>query len=147
MSRRKRIGRLIEVRERELNQELAELGRARHEEKSAEHAVEAARSARKSALAKREGLASAERQGRDWVDQDDWVAHLDLRLDVALAELARVVAETTRVHQRVTAAYKAVQQLESLAQRLAQEERTAAERSEQKQSDEFASRMVTGGRA
>ncbi|MEZ4224503.1 MAG: flagellar FliJ family protein [Polyangiaceae bacterium] len=136
-SRRQRLQKLTDLRKKELDDAVGELGRAREREEQARqrlaHEVEELEQAhqRRSILA-RQGAAT-----ELWTSENDWLELRETYRQAAHAALSKAELARHRAFAEVMAARAAVKKLEVLGERLRREELRDEERKDQRLHDEL----------
>ncbi|HEX5098754.1 MAG TPA: flagellar export protein FliJ [Polyangiaceae bacterium] len=146
-NKQKRIQKVIVHREKELDQRVVELGKARAETERAESAVETERQKLERAAAERDAMSERSMSAREWRDANEWLASRALSHHAVARELEKANAELEQSQTNVLTARRALKGVELVEERLKTEERKAEERADQKLSDAFAQNAVTRGKA
>jgi flagellar export protein FliJ len=136
--RKKRLEKLMQHRQRELDARLLRLSEKRRAEEAArqqlaaeEHALELARADRVAAISK---VFDALRL----TESNDWMMACAHRRELATAGVLRAQKAVSEAHAQLLSARNDLKKIELLAERLAKEELARAERGEQRLADEFA---------
>jgi len=141
-NKQKRIQKVIVHREKELDQRVVELGRARAETERAESAVEAERQKLIRAAEEREAMSERTMSAREWREANEWLASRALSHHAVSQELAQATQRMEASQGNVLVARRALKGVELVEERLKTEERRAEERADQKLSDAFAQASV-----
>jgi flagellar export protein FliJ len=136
--RKKRLKKLIELRERELSQRLKELAekRAAEERAAKSLALEAEQVAK--AEERRMSAISRAFDVKSLNQETDWLVTCGRRRDLAEREVARERRAVSEAQGQVMKAKNELKKIELLGQRVEAEDRVRTERSEQRLSDELA---------
>lgn len=140
--KQKRIQKVIVHREKELDQRVVELGKARVEAERAESAVELERQKLAKAAAEREAMAEQPMSAGDWREANEWLASRALSHQAVTRELEKAAAHVEKSQANVLTARRALKGVEMVEERLKTEERKAEERADQKLSDAFAQNIA-----
>ena len=143
-SKQKRIQKVIVHREKELDQRVVELGKARVEAERAENAVELERQKLAKAAAEREAMTEQPMSAGDWREANEWLASRALSHQAVTRELEKAALHVEKSQANVLTARRALKGVELVEERLKTEERKAEERADQKLSDAFAQNIVRG---
>ena len=141
-ARRRRVRRVLELRENELNEEAAGLAAARSAENAAKSAAEAADRELEAVSERRRELAGGVLDARRWLEEDDWHRDRDSQRQLAVADAVRAEAVTNDARGRVLQAQTRLKQAEVLSERLAAADRAAEERSDRRSEDEVSARLA-----
>jgi len=141
-NKQKRIQKVIVHREKELDQRVVELGKARVEAERAEIALELERQRLAKAAAEREALAEQAMSAGDWREANEWLASRALSHQAVTREVEKAAAQVETSQGNVLTARRALKGVEMVEERLKTEERKAEERADQKLSDAFAQNIA-----
>lgn len=137
-----KIQRLIELRQREVDNELSHLSSARREVTEAEAELSRVRLALQQALEERRRLAFGAMDVNVWRSQEEWLDSLAQRQSRAANQVAAAKVQERRAVARVALAHKKKKQAEMLMERLNRAQHLRATRLERKQEDEVAQRQT-----
>jgi len=146
-NKQKRIQKVIVHREKELDQRVVELGKARVETERAESAVESERQKLDKAAAERDAMSERSMSAREWREANEWLHSRSLSHQVVTRELDQATVKLEQSQANVLTARRALKGVELVDERMKTEERKAEERADQKLSDAFAQNIVTRGKA
>jgi flagellar export protein FliJ len=146
-NKQKRIQKVIVHREKELDQRVVELGKARVETERAETAVESERQKLDKAAAERDAMSERSMSAREWREANEWLHSRSLSHQVVTRELDQATEKLEQSQANVLTARRALKGVELVDERLKTEERKAEERADQKLSDAFAQNVVTRAKA
>lgn len=140
--RRKRLGKVVEHRTRELERKLVELARATTAEIDARARLEEARTRTREAIEARATIAATGATSSEWLHAEAWVE--TRRRGEHLAEQSRLTATRAVEAARadVVEARSQLSRIEMLIERIDREDRLAQERQGRKLDDEFAVRAA-----
>jgi flagellar export protein FliJ len=141
-----RVGRLIELRERERTTEVKEFQRTQAEEQAASLVEQAALQQLLEAEARRNQLAQTPTQVSDYLSQEDWIETLALRHAAARQRLVQVRGALRRAGVRVKGAQMRLKQVELLRERLVRARQEVQQRIERRAEDEIAQRVAASWR-
>jgi len=141
--RLRRIRRIAELRERELEQAQQVLSERRGEEDVALEAAKVARAAVGRAEDARRRLASEGGEIESFQAADDWYGTLVERYQAAVASAYAAHQATERARARVAQSKMQLEQIETLQTRVESVEQRAAQRAERRSEDEIAARMAS----
>lgn len=136
--KQKRIQKVIVHREKELDERVVELGKARAVAERVETAVEAERQKLAKAAAERDAMSERTMSAREWRDANEWVQSRSLSHAAATRELEHAEKVVEASQAKVLTARRALKGVELVEERLKTEEARAEERADQKLQDEFA---------
>src|SRR5215471_12349462 len=97
-NKQKRIQKVIVHREKELDQRVVELGKARAETERAESAVENERQKLDKATAERDAMSERTMSAREWREANEWLASRELSHLAVTRELEKAAARV-ETHQ------------------------------------------------
>lgn len=139
--RRKRIEKVVGLREKELDKRVQELAGTRAAEARAMSDEE--RKRRELELASESRLKMAEHGGElsamSWIEANEWLNNRRLHLEKARVQAAQAQLETRRAQTAVMAARTDLKKVELLSERLQKQETTTAERALRRMEDELSS--------
>lgn len=136
--RQKRVQKILQLRERRLDETATQLTRARELAQQAERALEEQRRRSEEALRERNELASREVNAGDWIDSEAWRMRMGKQELVLGERAARAQAVVQKASELVREARSEVKKIETLKQNLQMTEFAAAERKDRVNQDEFA---------
>jgi len=136
--RQKRVQKILEIRERRLNQSATQLTRARELAEQAERVLAEQKRRTEEALRERNELAQREVSAGDWIDSEAWRMRMGNQELVLGERAARAQVVVHRASEQVRVARTDVKKLETLRENLLQTELSAAERKDRINHDEFA---------
>jgi flagellar biosynthesis chaperone FliJ len=140
--RQKRVQKILEIRERRLDQTASQLIRARELAEQAERALAEQKRRTEEALRERMELASREVTAGDWIDSEAWRMRMGNQELVLGERAARAQGVVQKASDLVRVARSDVKKIETLQQNLQQTETAAAERKDRVNQDEFAARRA-----
>lgn len=138
MSRRDRIKKVRDLRQKTLDDRVKRLHELRAAEDEARKGAEEQRRALGTAFIHRQSLEQGSATAQAWHDADQWLAERVVHKQVADLKLQRVAVAVHRARQAVLIARNDVKRLELLDDKLAQHEQVAEKRAEALQHDEVA---------
>jgi flagellar export protein FliJ len=145
-NKQKRINKVIVHREKELDDRVAELGKAHAEAERVETALDAERKKLEVAAAKRDALKDGSVSAREWRDANEWVHSRALSHQAVARQLEQANAQVEASKAKVLVARRVLKGVELVGERLKGEEVRAEERADQRLQDELARSSVTRGR-
>ncbi|HEV8548339.1 MAG TPA: flagellar FliJ family protein [Polyangiaceae bacterium] len=137
-NKQKRIQKVIVHREKELDQRVVELGKARVEAERVESAALAEQKKLELATAERDKMADRTMSAREWRDANEWMASRELSHLAVTRELEKVTAQVEAQKGHVLVARRALKGVEMVEERLKTAELRAEERADQRLQDELA---------
>ena len=138
-NKQKRIQKVIVHREKELDERVVELGKARAEAERVETAVESERQKLAKAAAEREAMSSERTMSaREWREANEWVHSRSLSHQAVARELEHAEKVVEASQANVLTARRALKGVELVEERLKTDQARAEERADQKLQDEFA---------
>lgn len=139
-AKEKRVEKILEVREKQLDVRVKELADARAREEQRKLELLAAEKKTIEAVGEREGLAAAEATPPTWKATEEWLS--DMRDFEALAAVARATAaeETVAAQLEVREAHANVKRMEALRDILRAQRAAKEAKAERKMEDELAGR-------
>ncbi len=143
--RRQRFERLLVLRQRELAQKQASLARAQQQMKLTRLALEEAQGALRSAALAYRVPEGQSRRADDFVDASAWLENRVRLVEQALIKQGRAKEAVHLAQKEVQQAELGKRQIETLLERISEEERVEGNRREQIEQDEIASRLSLAG--
>jgi flagellar export protein FliJ len=140
--RQKRVKRILEIRERRLDQSASQLTRARELAEQAERALAEQQKRTEEALRERNELTQRAVSAGDWIDSEAWRMRLGNQELVLSDRAARAQVVVQKAHEQVKVARSEVKKIETLRQNLLDTELAALERRDRANEDEFAAMRV-----
>jgi hypothetical protein len=140
--RRRRIARILDHRQKELDARVAALAEVRAREARALAEAEAAALLAREAEASRRELAERGSDARTFLEAEDWLSTTARRAQRSWAGVIAVREEVAAVQTTVLDARMKLKQAEQLASRVAAAERLVEERRERRRDDEDAARIA-----
>jgi len=137
-NKQKRIQKVIAHREKELDQRVVELGKARLEAERVESAVDLERKKLEQASAERDRMAERTMSAREWREANEWLASRELSHLAVTRELEKAAARVETSKGQVLVARRALKGVEMVEERLKSAELRAEERADQRLQDELA---------
>jgi flagellar export protein FliJ len=145
-NKQKRIKKVIVHREKELDQRVVELGKARAETERVESAVEAERERLARAAAERDAMSDRTMSAREWREANEWMQSRALSHQAVARELEHATERMQASQAHVLTARRALKGVELVDEKLKTEEARAEERADQKLQDEFARASLLRGK-
>lgn len=143
MSRQaQRIERLIELRQRDIDQELARLGVARRELALAQEELTGLQTRVRAALDERQRLTAGMLDVQSWMALQDWLETLAVKEQRAQRQLANAKLQERKAVARVANAHRKKEQAGLLKERIMQSLKLKQIRAERRVDDEIAGRLV-----
>jgi flagellar export protein FliJ len=139
-SRRKRVQKVLALRQEQLELRVRALNSAQAALAAATQTLHDERARLELAVAHRGALSERAAEIASWRDADAWIATRAQACELARRTVLKAEAAVERARQLVVAANRNVQRIQALAQRLDVQARAAADRSERLLEDELASR-------
>jgi hypothetical protein len=136
--RQKRVQKILEIRERRLDQSASQLTRARELAEQAELALAEQKRRSEEALRERHELATREVTALEWIDSEAWRMRMGNQELVLGERAARAQAVVHKAHEQVRVARSDVKKVETLQQNLIHTEHLAEERKDRVNQDEIA---------
>jgi flagellar biosynthesis chaperone FliJ len=137
-----RIERLIEIRQRDIDQELALLGVARRELSLAQEELAEVRNRLRAALEERSQLAAGILDVQHWMGLQEWLETLNVKEQRALRQLSVVKMQERKAVARVANAHRKKEQAVLLKERIMQSLKLKQIRAERRADDEIAGRLA-----
>jgi flagellar export protein FliJ len=138
--RRKRMKKVLDIRERALQERAGVLSQAHEGHAAAEEQASSAVIRLQQAAEYRQQLASGAINVASWIDAEQWLAQRNHQNHAAQLRLQGAKAQVAQAYEDVIEARSNVKRIELLDQRLADQETRHQDRLEQKASDEQAQR-------
>jgi flagellar export protein FliJ len=146
-NKQKRIQRVIVHREKQLDQRVVELGKARVAAEEREGAVIAEQQKVEQAAAARDALSDRAMSASEWRDANEWLESRKKSQLAAERELARATQQVESEQANVLTARRALKGVELYETRLKQEELRAEDRADQRLQDELARSRTKKGKS
>jgi hypothetical protein len=140
--RRRRIEKIVQHRQKELDERVAELATQKAKEAAAVARFEAADRAVKEAEVRRRELGEQGSDAQTFLEAGEWLAASAREATRQWAHVRRERDISAKVQQTVVAAKMKMKQAEHLATRVATSEQKLAERKERRRDDEDAARIA-----
>ena len=137
-----RIQRLIELRKRDIDQELARLGVARRELTLAQDELAQVQQALRTALEERRQLTSGILDVQSWMSLQEWIETLTIKEQRAQRQFASCKMQERKAVARVANAHRKKEQAELLKERIMQSLKLKQIRAERRADDEVAGRLA-----
>jgi flagellar export protein FliJ len=144
-SRKKRMEKLIELRQEELDKRIKKLAESRQVLQRAEQRAEEETRREAAARAQRQELLSRPNDAETWQRQGAWLDQRELHLAAARMYVTRSSKAVDDSLAHVLDARRAIRQLEAVQERIQRLEQARAEKREAKLHDELASRRRNEG--
>jgi flagellar export protein FliJ len=144
-NRKKRMEKLIELRQEELDKRIKKLAETRQVLQRAEQRAEEEAQREAAARAQRQELLSRPSDAESWQRQGAWLDQRELHLAAARMYVSRSSKAVDESLERVLDARRSIRQLEAVQERIRQLEASRAEKREAKLHDELASRRRNEG--
>lgn len=136
--RRTRIGKVVTLREQELDKKVAQLSDTRAAEQRARSAEEQKKLELEQASESRLKLTEGEAlPASSWVEANEWLVSRQKRLEQARVDAARAQLETRKAQGAVMTARSDLKKVELLSERIQQQEQTEANKAERRLEDEL----------
>ncbi|HLK35893.1 MAG TPA: flagellar export protein FliJ [Polyangiaceae bacterium] len=143
--RARRLTRIAELRQRELDQEAAHLARARAAERAAQDKLAEAEALAAAALAARANLASGATSAADWTAQESWLATQRANAQRASESRMHASQAVDKARESVVKMRVRVRGLETLVERVQASEREAQAQADRRFEDEVATQTRAAG--
>jgi flagellar export protein FliJ len=137
-----RIERLVELRQKDIDQELLRLGTARRELSQAQEELAEIQGNLHRALEERRQLASALLDVQAWMSLQEWLETLTIKEQRAQRQLASAKMQERKAVARVANAHRKKEQAELLKERIMQSLKLKQVRAERRADDEIAGRLA-----
>ena len=144
--RRKKVQKVLEIREQKLNEKAGALAQAHEGRNVAATQAEDAAQQLANAADYRNTLIAQPLTVSSWIDAEQWLAHRNSQNARAQTDLQRAEVSLVHAHENVMHARSDVKRMELLDKRLAQGESRKQSRSEQSSNDEHARRAFFSAR-
>jgi flagellar export protein FliJ len=147
--RQKRVQKILEIRERHLDQSANQLTQARQLAEQAERALEEQQRRTQEAIKEREEMAQRPVTAHEWIDSESWRMRLGNQERVLSEKAARAQVVVQQAHEEMLVARTEVKKIETWKDNLIQSELQASERKDRRAEDEFAAlraRMTKEGK-
>src|SRR5688572_26651407 len=147
--RQKRVQKILELRERHLDQSANQLTRARQLAEQAERALEEQQRRTQEAIKEREEMAQRPVTAHEWIDSESWRMRLGNQERVLSEKAARAQVVVQQAHEEMLVARTEVKKIVTWKDNLIQSELQASERKDRRTEDEFAAlraRMTKEGK-
>jgi flagellar export protein FliJ len=147
--RQKRVQKILEIREKHLDQSANQLTRARQLAEQAERALEEQQRRTQEAIKEREEMAQRPVTAHEWIDSESWRMRLGNQERVLSEKAARAQVVVQQAHEEMLVARTEVKKIETWKDNLIQSELQASERKDRRTEDEFAAlraRMTKEGK-
>jgi flagellar export protein FliJ len=144
--RRKKVQKVLELREQKLTERAGVLVQAHEGRNTAASSATDAASQLAEATAYRSGLVTRPVTISSWIDAEQWLAHRNSQHARAQVDLEQAEIHLSRAHENVMAAHSDVRRMELLDKRLAQGETRKQMRLEQSTNDDHARRAFLNAR-
>lgn len=139
MTSRRRLKKVVEHREKALDESVQKLTAARAEQQRAEEERERARQEVERAAAERQKIAEGVMAVDDWRAANEWLQSRQATHAVRGREVEKAEAQVEQSREGLLSARVALRSVELLDEKLARQENVAAERKAQRLEDEIAS--------
>ena len=146
MPRRKKVQKVLEIREQKLTEKAGALVQAHEGRNVAATQAEDAANQLAEAAEYRKGLMARPLSVSSWIDAEQWLAHRNNQHARAQGDLEQAEVFLVRAHENVMVARSDVKRMELLDKRLAQGEYRKQARVEQSSNDEHARRAFLNSR-
>jgi flagellar export protein FliJ len=140
--RRKRIQKLIDYRQKSLDDRVKQLAESRAKEEALRAEAEAERQRLQAALGHRQSLTGEGGSVRDWEEASEWLVERNAHRQVAELKAQRASQIVNKARQAVLAARNDVKKLELLDGKLQGAELKIEQRVEDRQHDEIATQLA-----
>lgn len=137
-SKKKRLGKLVEHRARELDKRVSSLTATRSLEREAEERAQRDREQHSRAIEGRQQVLSSTLDAKTLMEASDFLVSCANRREVAEQRLGRARRAVLKAQGEVQSARNDLKKIELLTERIATEERVQAARVEQRTSDDWA---------
>jgi len=139
--RKTRLRRVVDLRTREFERSVQALNMARQAEEQALLVVEQARKKAENALKSQQELALVGTSAIDWADMNNWLLSQQRKAEVASQKRAAASHAVVEARGKVKGAQTDLNRIETLIERMVDEERTTRDRMARKLDDEVAARQ------
>jgi flagellar biosynthesis chaperone FliJ len=144
--RKSRLRRVVDLRTREFEKCVHSLNEARLAEEQALVLVEQARMKAHNALLAQRELAHVGTSAVDWAEMNGWLLSQQRKAELASQRRLAASHEVHEARERVKGAQTQLSRIETLIERMVDEERQARERVSRKMDDEVAARQAAAQR-
>lgn len=144
--RRKKVQRVLEIREQRLNERAGVLAKASEGRIAAASQLEEAAAHLAEAASYRKELTGQPTSVNSWIEAEQWLAHRNNQHLLAQIDLQQAEVRLSHAHENVLLARSDVKRMELLDKRLAQGEARKQARIEQSTNDEHARRAFRNAR-
>lgn len=141
--RRKKMKKVLEIRERTLQERAVMLSQAHEGRAAAQEQASSAVTHLQQAAEYRQQIASGAVDIASWIDAEQWLIQRSRQNNVAQTHLQGAEAQVAQAFDEVIEARSNVKRIELLDRRLADQEARQLDRLDQKASDEHAQRKFT----
>jgi flagellar biosynthesis chaperone FliJ len=141
--RRKKMKKVLEIRERTLQERAGTLSQAHEGRATAQEQASSAVTQLQEAAEYRQQLASGAIDIASWIDAEQWLRQRSRQHNLAQTRLQGAEAQVAQAFGEVIEARSNVKRIELLDRRLVEQETRQRDRLEQKASDEHAQRKFT----
>lgn len=136
--RRARVRRVIEVREKQLDERVKTLRVSEQAEADAAREAEQAQARLLQAAEERQRLTERAADVQSWIEANEWLAARSALVELARKQAEKATAAVSDARTHVTMAHADVRRVELLSDRIESQEKVAAERAERRLDDEIA---------
>ncbi len=143
--RARRLNRIVEIRQRELDQEAAHLARAHFAETEAKTSLDEAQAQAAAAFAARATLSQATANASEWTAREAWLASQRLNEERASERRVQAAQAVDEARASVVKMRVRVRGIETLVERVEESEREAQAQADRKFEDELASQTKLAG--
>ena len=144
--RRKKVQKVLGIREQRLNERAGALAQAHEGRIAAANQADDAAHQLEEAAEYRNGLVAQPLSVSSWIDAEQWLAHRNVQHSRAQIDLEQAEVSLVRAHENVLVARSDVKRMELLDKRLAQGETRKVLRLEQSSNDDHARRAFLNAR-
>jgi flagellar export protein FliJ len=144
--RKTRLRRVVDLRTREFERCVQSLNEARQAEEQALVFVEQARRKAESALSAQKELALVGTSAVDWAEMNAWLLAQQRKAELAKQKRHAASHAVLEAREKVKGAQTHLSRIETLVERIVDEERQARERMARKMDDEVAARQAAAHR-
>ncbi len=138
-----RLRKLLDLRQKQLDESVGELKRSQERELQAQARVEDEQRELSSALNRRASLTVQAANNDRWESENDWLELRGMYHQAATAALGKAALARQRAHAEVMTARTQLKKMEVLHERLRQEQRRDQERQERRLHDELAQKAAS----
>jgi len=144
--RKTRLRRVVDLRTRQFEQCVQTLNEARQAEEQALVLVEQAKKKAQSALLARQELAHLGTSAVDWAEMNSWLLSQQRKAELASERRHAASHAVLEAREKVKGAQTQLSRIETLIERMVDDERAARERMARKMDDEVAARQAAAQR-